>query len=81
VVSVLGYSAIVIEADPHSPGVMAAVAEILSRNGLVVRQAVADDPDMVLDAKMTLVVEGQLDGRTMEELSGLKVVRSLKILR
>jgi predicted regulator of amino acid metabolism with ACT domain len=80
-VSQLGYTAIIIEADPKSPGVMAGVAEILSRNGMVVRQAVAEDPEMVPDAKMTLVVEGQLTGTAMEELHGLKVVRSIKILK
>ena len=80
-VSQLGYSAIIIEADPKSPGVMARVAEILSRHGMVVRQAVAEDPEMVPDAKMTLVVEGQLTGPAMEELNGLDVVRSIKILK
>jgi uncharacterized protein len=80
-VSVLGYTAIIIEADPKSPGVMAGVAEILSRHGMVVRQAVAEDPEMVPDAKMTLVVEGQLTGQAMEELNRLKMVRSIKILK
>jgi predicted regulator of amino acid metabolism with ACT domain len=80
-VSQLGYSAVVIEADPKSPGVMAGVAEILSRHGMVVRQALADDPDMVQDAKMTLVVEGQLTGEALQELNGLKMVRSIKILK
>ena len=80
-VSQLGYTAIIIEADPKSPGVMAGVAEILSRHGMVVRQAVAEDPEMVPDAKMTLVVEGQLTGQAMEELHSLKVVRSIKILK
>ena len=77
----LGYTAIVVEADPKSAGVMAGVAEILSRHGMVVRQAVAEDPEMVQDAKMTLVVAGQLTGRALEELNGLKVVRSIKILK
>ena len=81
VVSQLGYTAIVIGADPKSAGVMAAVAEILSRHGMVVRQAVAEDPEMVPDAKMTLVVEGQLPGNAIAELNSLKVVRSLKILK
>ncbi len=81
VVSQLGYSAIEIGADARSPGVMAAVAEILSRNGLVIRQALADDPDMVVDAKMTVVVEGRLSGETITELNELSVVRSLKILK
>jgi uncharacterized protein len=80
-VSLLGYSAIVVEADPKSPGVMAGVAEILSRHGMVVRQAVAEDPEMVPEAKMTLVVEGQLTGNAIDELQSLKVVRSIKILK
>ncbi|MDE1852900.1 MAG: hypothetical protein KGI38_04025 [Thaumarchaeota archaeon] len=80
-VSQLGYTAIVIEADPKAPGVMAGVAEILSRYQMVVRQAVAEDPEMVPDAKMTLVVEGQLTGQAMEELHGMKAVRSIKILK
>lgn len=81
IVSLLGYSALVVEADPRSPGVMAEVAEILSRHGTVVRQALADDPDLVPDAKMTLVVEGQISGKCVEEVSGLAKVRSLKILK
>ena len=80
-VSQHGYPAIIIEADPKAPGVMAGVAEILSRHGMVVRQAVAEEPEMVPDAKMTLVVEGQLTGQAMEELNGLKTVRSIKILK
>ena len=80
-VSELGYSAVIIESDPKSPGVMAAVAEILPRNGMVVRQAIADDPEMVPDAKMTLVVEGQLSGQSIAELNELKMVKSLKILK
>ena len=81
VVSQLGYTGIIIEADPRSPGVMAAVAEILSRHGTVVRQAVAEDPEMVPDAKLTLVVEGQLSGDAMEGLNELKMVRSIQILK
>jgi hypothetical protein len=81
VVSALGYTAVIIEADPRTPGIMAAVAEILSRHGTVVRQALADDPEMVPDARLTLVVEGQLTGETIVELNRLKPVRSLKILK
>src|SRR5271166_493798 len=46
VVARLGYSALVIEADPRAAGVLAAAASALSRHRIVVRQALADDPDM-----------------------------------
>src|SRR5713101_7118249 len=79
VASKLGYSAIVIEADPRRSGVIAAVAGVLAKHDLVIRQALADDPDMVPEAKMTLVVEGRLSGKAMEELNDLKLVKSIKI--
>ncbi len=80
-VGLLGYSAVVVEADPRSPGIMAEVAVILARHGMVVRQALADDEDMVQDAKMTLVVEGKLSGEALGELNAIKSVRSIKILK
>jgi predicted regulator of amino acid metabolism with ACT domain len=81
VVSALGYKAIIVEADPRSPGVMSSVAGILAKHGLVVRQALADDPDMVPDAKLTMVVEGELTGEVMEDLEQLQSIRSIKILK
>src|SRR5207237_9156684 len=81
IASKLGYSAIVIEAQPRKSGVIAAVAGVLAKHDLVIRQALADDPDMVPEAKMTLVVEGSLSGKAMEELNDLKLGRSIKILR
>jgi uncharacterized protein len=81
IVGELGYTAIVIEADPKSPGIMAGVSEILSRHGMVVRQALADDPEMVPEAKMTLIIAGPLTGQAMEELNGLKSIKSMKILK
>ncbi len=81
IVDQLGYTAVIVEAEPKSPGVLASVAEILSRHGTVVRQALADDPDMVPDAKMTLVVEGQLSGKAIEELHALPILKSIKIMK
>jgi predicted regulator of amino acid metabolism with ACT domain len=80
VVSKLGYSAIVIESDPKQAGVMAAVAAILAKHDLVIRQALAEDPDMVPDAKMTLVVEGSI-GKAIQELNQLDMVKSIKIIK
>ena len=80
VVSKLGYSAIVIESDPRKPGVMAAVAEVLAKHDMVIRQALAEDPDIVPDAKMILIVEGAAVGM-VQELNQLPMVKSIKILK
>ncbi|HXW36534.1 MAG TPA: hypothetical protein VEJ36_01330 [Nitrososphaerales archaeon] len=80
VVSKLGYSAIVIEADQKRAGVIAAVARVLAEHDIVIRQALADDPDMVVDAKLTLVVEGNVTP-AVAELNRLELVKSIKILK
>lgn len=81
VVGRLGYTAVIVDANPKAPGIMASVAGILSEEGLVVRQALADDPEMVPSAKMTLVVEGQLSGKALERLNALNNVRAITILK
>jgi uncharacterized protein len=77
----IGYTAVVIEADPTAPGIMAAVAAILADEKVVIRQAVADDPEMVADAKMTLVLEGKLPGEALGRIGDIESVRSIRVLK
>ncbi|MDA4115804.1 MAG: hypothetical protein OK442_04540 [Thaumarchaeota archaeon] len=79
VVSSIGCSAIIIEADPRAAGVISKVTGVLARNGIVVRQALADDPDMVRDANLTLIVEGPVGGSVIAELEGLEMVRGITV--
>ncbi len=44
------------------PGIISAATAALAKHKIVVRQALADDPDMFPDAKLTLIVEGQVPG-------------------
>ena len=81
VVSKVGYSAIVIDADPRAAGVISATTAILARHGIIVRQALAADPDMFPDAKLTLIVEGQLPGPVIEELNSLDKVKSVTVMK
>jgi uncharacterized protein len=79
VISSIGCSAIVIEADPRAAGVISEVTGVLAKHGVVVRQALADDPDMVRDASLTLIVEGAVGGGVIGELEGLKMVRGITV--
>jgi len=69
----------VVEADPRAAGVISAVTGVLAENKVVIRQALADDPDMVADARLTLVVQGDLSGAVMEELKALPAVSSITV--
>jgi len=79
VASSIGCSAIVIEADPRAAGVISRVTGVLARHGIVVRQALADDPDMVEDANLTLIVEGTVAGEVIAELEALELVRGITV--
>ena len=79
VVSSIGCSAIIIEADPRAAGVISKVTGVLAKHGIVVRQALADDPDMVREANLTLIVEGAVDGGVIGELERLEMVRGITV--
>lgn len=81
VISRLGYSAIVIEADPRAAGVISAATAALAKHGIVVRQALADDPDMTPRARLTLVVEGHVPGSVIDELDSIETVKSVTVMR
>jgi predicted regulator of amino acid metabolism with ACT domain len=78
-VSSIGCSAIIIEADPRAAGVISAVTGVLAKHGIVVRQALADDPDMVKDANLTLIVEGAVGGSVIGDLEALETVRGITV--
>jgi uncharacterized protein len=79
VVSSIGCSAIIIEADPRAAGVISRVTGVLAKHGIIVRQALADDPDMVRDANLTLIVEGAVGGGVIGELEALEMVRGITV--
>lgn len=81
VVSIVGYSALVIEADPRAAGIISAATGVLAKHKIVVRQALAADPDMSPDARLTLIVEGQVPGSVISELSAFKTVKSVTVMK
>ena len=76
----LGFTVIKLYADPHSPGIIASVSSILAKYGLVIRQALADDPDLYPNPALTIVVEGKIPAQALEKLQGLKCIRSFSII-
>jgi len=73
----LGYSVIEIFADPHEVGIIARAAALVSQESIAIRQAVADDPDLTPEPKLTLVVEKQPSGVILQKM--LKIPGVLKI--
>jgi predicted regulator of amino acid metabolism with ACT domain len=73
----LGYSVIEIYADPHTVGIVAKAASLIAQENIAIRQAVADDPDLTPEPKLTLVVEREPTGTILQRL--LKIPGVIKI--
>jgi hypothetical protein len=64
----LGYSVIEIYADPHTIGIVAKVAALIAQENITIRQAVADDPDLTPEPKLTLVVGKEPTGAILQKI-------------
>ena len=73
----LGYSVIEIYADPHTVGIVAQAAALIAKDNIAIRQAVADDPDLTPEPKLTLVVEKEPSGSILQRM--LKIPGVIKI--
>jgi predicted regulator of amino acid metabolism with ACT domain len=79
VASHLGYTVLRINADPHKSGILAGVSEVLAKHDLLVRQALADDPDLCPDPALTLVIEGHVPAEAVEGIQRLPYVSSITL--
>jgi predicted regulator of amino acid metabolism with ACT domain len=73
----LGYSVIEIYADSHTVGIVAQAAALIAQENIAIRQAVADDPDLTPEPKLTLVVEKEPSGAVLQKM--LKIPSVTKI--
>lgn len=64
----LGYRVIEIYANPHEVGIVTEASALISREGISIRQAVADDPDLSPEPKLTFVVEREPSGDTLQKM-------------
>jgi len=73
----LNYSVIEIYAEPHTVGIVAKAAALVAEENIAIRQAIADDPDLTPEPKLTLVVEKEPSGGVLQKM--LKIPGVIKI--
>ncbi len=62
----LGFSVIEVYADPTKSGVIAGVSALIAREGVSIRQAVADDPELIPEPKLVVITEKAVSGETLQ---------------
>lgn len=63
--------------DATKPGIISEVTRVLSKAGVTIRQAVAEDPYFVVQPKLTLITDEPIGGEVIELLRKLPSVQSL----
>jgi predicted regulator of amino acid metabolism with ACT domain len=65
--------------DARIPGILANCAMILASNGLSIRQAIVDDPELSPEPKLVLIVEKRIPGELIEEFLGVHGVAKVSV--
>lgn len=75
----LGFEVLTVEAEPHAVGIVSSVTSIISDSGIVIRQVIADDPDVYPTPKFIVVVEKRLPGSTIAKLRRIRNIARISI--
>lgn len=80
VAPLLGLGVIVIVPDNAArKGLLGAVATAVSEHGVIIRQAVSDDPYITENPQLTIITEGKASGELVDSLTRIKGVKSLTV--
>ncbi len=77
----LGLGVIIITPDDAArKGLLGSVATAVSEHGVVIRQAVSDDPYLVEKPMLTIITEGKVGGELVNTLTRIKGVKSVTVI-
>ncbi len=80
VAPLLGLGVIVIAPDNAArKGLLGAVATAVAEHGIIIRQAVSDDPYLTEEPKLTIITEGKVSGELVNSLTRIKGVKSVTV--
>lgn len=76
----LGLGVIIITPDDAArKGLLGAVATTVAEHGIIIRQAVSDDPYLTENPKLTIITEGRVNGELVNTLTRIEGVKSVTV--
>lgn len=69
----------IIPTDAGMPGILSGVAEVISKRGISIRQAIVDDPELQEEPRLYIVTTGQVPMDVIPEIRQSKGVKSVVI--
>ncbi len=65
--------------DPRSVGILASAATILANEGISIRQALTDDPELSPEPRLTLIADRKIPGELIPKFLKIKGVAKVSI--
>ncbi|MEF8847641.1 MAG: regulator [Candidatus Thermoplasmatota archaeon] len=65
--------------NPHLPGILNGVTEIIAKKGISIRQAIGEDYDITEKAKLIIVTESNIPHELISKIKKVEGIRSITI--
>lgn len=75
----LGYGVIEIKAKPEAPGIIAEVTVLIAKEGISIRQILAEDAEIYPDPKLILITDRPIPGELLPKLLKISTVKQVTI--
>ena len=79
IAKIVNLGAVEIEVGSDNEGVLAATTELISKNGINIRQAYAEDSEMQNSPILTIITESPINGDLLSEFIKIKGVNRVSI--
>ncbi|HDD36555.1 MAG: amino acid-binding ACT domain protein [Archaeoglobaceae archaeon] len=79
VARILGYGVLEVFAESHKVGIVAGITSILAREGISIRYTLAEDPELSVESKLTIVTNSKIPGRLVDEFLSVDGVKKIVI--
>lgn len=75
----LGYGIVEIRARPEAPGIIAEATALISKEGISIRQILAEDAEIYPDPKLILITDRPIPGELLPKLLKIPTVKQVTI--
>ncbi len=75
----LGYGVVEIKAKPEAPGIIAEVTVLIAKEGISIRQILAEDAEIYPDPKLILITDRPIPGELLPKLLKIPTVAQVTI--
>jgi hypothetical protein len=79
VARILDYGVLEVYAESYKVGIVAGISSILAREGISIRYILAEDPELSVESKLTVVTETKIPGKLVDDFLSVEGVKKIVI--